>query len=297
MPNSTVKTAVFPVGGLGTRFLPATKSIPKEMLPVVDKPLIQYAFEMAKDAGIERFIFVTGRNKNVLSNHFDHVYELQRVLDEKRKEELLHITRDWLPDPGNIAFVRQQQPLGLGHPIWCARHLVQNEPFVVMLADELLLGKPNFIKEMLDIHAEKGGNVIGVADVAREDTEKYGIIDPKNDDGNLVENAGMVEKPAPEAAPSTLSIIGHYVLSPDIFAHLENTDAGAGGEIQLTDALCDMCNTHPSHALRFSGKRFDCGSKTGFLEANITYALENPTSRPKVEAMLKKLTTDYGINL
>ncbi len=284
-----VKTAVFPVGGLGTRFLPATKSIPKEMLPVVDKPLIQYAYEQAVAAGIERFIFITGRNKAVLTNHFDHVYELQKVLSDKEKKHLLSITKDWLPEAGNIAFIRQQQPKGLGHAIWCARHFLRNEPFAVLLADELFLSETPFLKEMVEVYAKHGGNVISIAEVPDADVSKYGIIEPLEPNGrNVIPIKGMVEKPKLEDAPSNLSITGQYIFEPDIFDYLEHAEAGAGGEVQVTDALARMVKKFPTHGVKFTGKRFDCGNKQGFLEANIAFALEREDMRDAVKAMLKQ---------
>lgn len=284
-----LKTAVFPVGGLGTRFLPATKSIPKEMLPVVDKPLIQYAYEQAVAAGIERFIFITGRNKAVLTNHFDHVYELQKVLSEKEKKHLLSITKDWLPEAGNVAFIRQQQPKGLGHAIWCARHFLHDEPFAVLLADELFLSEKPFLKEMVEVYEQHGGNVISISEVPDEDVSKYGIIDPLEHHGKtVIPIQGMVEKPKLEDAPSNFSITGQYIFEPAIFDYLENAETGAGGEVQVTDALAKMIQHYPTHGVKFTGKRFDCGSKTGFLEANIAFALEREDMRDEALAIIKK---------
>lgn len=283
-----VRKVVFPVGGLGTRFLPATKAMPKEMLPVVDKPIIQYAFEEAQNAGIEQFVFITGRNKNIISNHFDHVYELQKVLDGEEKQHMLSLTKDWLPNAGQIAFIRQQEPLGLGHAVWCARHFIGNEPFAVILADEMLLSKKNFLKEMIETYEEKQASVIGVADIEREKTGSYGIIDPESDDGRLIKAKDMVEKPAPEKAPSTISILGRYILKPEIFWFLEKAPQGKNGEIQLTDAMREMNQTDPFYALRFMGKRFDCGNRRGFIEATIAYALEQPDLHEPVKALLKK---------
>jgi UTP--glucose-1-phosphate uridylyltransferase len=283
-----LRKAVFPVGGLGTRFLPATKSLPKEMLPVASKPLIQYAFEEAVAAGIEEFIFITGRNKNAISNHFDHSYELQNVLTEKEKADELFITRGWLPDAGHIAFVRQQEPLGLGHAVWCARNFIGEEPFAVLLADEMMLVKGGFLKQMAENYHQHGGNHIAVADVAREHTSRYGIIDPETDDGGLIKIRGMVEKPKPENAPSTLSITGRYILQPEIFSYLEQGKRGSGNEIQLTDAMAQMLGSSPFYGVRCNGRRFDCGSQLGFLEANIAYALEQESMREQVREMLKK---------
>lgn len=282
-----LRKAVFPVGGLGTRFLPVTKALPKEMLPVASKPLIHYAFEEARAAGIEEFIFITGRNKNAISNHFDHSYELQHHLSDKEKAEELALTRDWLPAAGHIAFVRQQEPLGLGHAVWCARHFIGNEPFAVLLADEMLLHKGGFLKEMANIYHKRGGNVIALAETKREETRKYGIIDPESEDAEVIKIKGMVEKPKPEEAPSTLSITGRYILQPEIFDFLAQGKRGSGGEIQLTDAMAAMLPTSPFYGMRFKGKRFDCGNKLGFLEANIAYALEEEDMRDAVLGILQ----------
>jgi len=282
-----LRKAVFPVGGLGTRFLPATKSLPKEMLPVASKPLIQYAFEEAVAAGIEQFIFVTGRNKNAISNHFDHSYELQRVLSEKEKEEELHITKGWLPHAGQIAFVRQQEPLGLGHAVWCARNFIGDEPFAVLLADEMLLVKDGFLKQMVEEYHQHGGNYIAVADVPRDKTDRYGIIEPGERSGKLLSIKGMVEKPDPHYAPSTLSITGRYILQPEIFDYLEKGQRGSGNEIQLTDAMAQMLEVSPFYAMQCDGKRFDCGSPIGFMEANIAYALEQKSMRAQMLELLK----------
>ncbi len=286
-----LKKAIFPVGGLGTRFLPATKAMPKEMLPVATKPLIQHAFEEAVEAGIEQFIFITGRNKNAISNHFDHSYELQSVLTEQEKQDALAQTKDWMPSAGQIAFVRQQEPLGLGHAVWCARHFIADEPFAVLLADEMFLpqeGKSGLLKQMVECYNEVGNNVIAVADVPLEQTNRYGIVDPESDDGRVVKVKAMVEKPAPEKAPSRISITGRYILQPQIFDYLSNQKRGSGGEIQLTDAMESMLSSQPFYGLRFDGQRFDCGSKLGFLEANIAFSLSHPDMRKGVQEILKK---------
>ena len=271
-----IRKAVFPVAGLGTRFLPATKAMPKEMLTVVDKPVIQYALEEARAAGIEDFIFVTGRNKTALEDHFDYSYELQRTLEERGKTEALEAIKRWLPKPGQVASVRQQLPLGLGHAVLCAKNLIGDEPFAVILPDDLVLSKTPCMQQLVDVHAETGGNVVAVVDVPREDTKKYGILDVSSDDGRLASVRGLVEKPVPAEAPSTLSIIGRYILTPSIFGHLENTGKGAGGEIQLTDGMVKLLGTEPFHGLRFEGARYDCGDKIGFLEANIAFGLARP---------------------
>jgi UTP--glucose-1-phosphate uridylyltransferase len=268
-----VRKAVFPVGGLGTRFLPATKAMPKEMLPVVDKPLIQYAVEEARAAGIEEFIFVTGRGKSAIEDHFDHSFELHNVLTERgKKAELAALDASLLP-AGQVAYTRQQEPLGLGHAVWCARHLVGREPFAVLLADDLVLAKTPCLKQLVEVHAQKGGNVVAVMDVPREHTNRYGILDIAHDDGRLAAVKGLVEKPAPAKAPSTLSIIGRYVLQPEVFDHLDRQERGAGGEIQLTDAMARMIGAMPFHGVRFEGVRYDCGDKIGFLQANVAFAL------------------------
>ena len=268
-----VRKAVFPVAGLGTRFLPATKAIPKEILPVVDKPLIQYAVEEARAAGIEDFIFVTGRGKNALEDHFDQAPELERLLADRGKDDMLKLITDLRPAAGRIAYTRQPEALGLGHAVWCARDLVGEEPFAVLLADDLVMADPPCLKQMVDVHHEVGGNVVAVMDVPREHTNRYGILDVESDDGRLVSAKGLIEKPDPDAAPSTLSIIGRYVLDPLVFKFLDEQTTGAGGEIQLTDAMARTIGDVPFHGLRYAGRRFDCGSKVGFLEANVAFGL------------------------
>ncbi len=269
-----LRKAVFPVAGLGTRFLPATKTIPKEMLPIVDKPLIQYAMEEAQAAGIEEFIFVTGRGKAVLLDYFDHSVELEQTLRERGKDQALQALLDSMYRPGQISSTRQQKPLGLGHAVWCARNFIADEPFVVILADDLILAEPGCLTQMVEAYNEVGGSLVAVEDVPREQTNRYGILDVVEDDGNLVRARGLVEKPDPAAAPSTLSIIGRYILQPEVFTHLDSQERGAGGEIQLTDAIAKTIQDVPFHGLRFDGRRFDCGGKLGFLEANIAFALE-----------------------
>ncbi|MCH7929251.1 MAG: UTP--glucose-1-phosphate uridylyltransferase GalU [Proteobacteria bacterium] len=282
-----IKKAVFPVGGLGTRFLPATKAMPKEMLTVVDKPLIHYAVEEAKAAGVEEFIFVTGRGKSAIEDHFDHSHELQDTLAARGKTEALAALRDWLPGPGQVAYTRQQEPLGLGHAVWCARHLVGDEPFAVLLADDLVLAETPCLKQLVDAYAETGGNLVAVMDVPREHTDRYGILDVSSDDGRRVEVAGLVEKPDPAVAPSTLSIIGRYILLPEVFDHLARQESGAGGEIQLTDAMARMIGGSPFHGVRFEGRRFDCGDRVGFVHANVAFALARDDLRDDVEAFLR----------
>ena len=281
-----VRKAIFPVGGLGTRFLPATRAMPKEMLPVVDKPLIQYAVEEARASGIEELVFVTGRGKHAIEDHFDIAYELDQTLAERGKSALLDETKAWLPTPGQIAYTRQMQPLGLGHAVWCAREFVGNEPFAILLADDLVMSKTPCLRQLIDVHEKTGGNVVAVMDVPKEHTNRYGILDLESDDGRLASIKGLVEKPAPEKAPSTLSIIGRYVLLPEVFGQLDRQEKGAGGEIQLTDAMAKLIGNAPFHGLRFEGRRFDCGDKVGFLEANIAFALDRDDLGEAVQDVL-----------
>ena len=265
-----IKKAIFPVGGLGTRFLPATKAMPKEMLPVVDKPLIQYAVEEAAAAGIEEFIFVTGRNKTAIEDHFDHSFELEAALQAKGKSDALNLVKAMMRGPGAVQYVRQQQAAGLGHAVWCARHLVGDDPVAVLLADDLILGQ-SCVREMIE--AYDGGNMVAVMDVPRDQTGAYGIITPGGDDGHVVDVRGLVEKPRPDKAPSTIGVVGRYIITPEVFTTLDSQERGAGGEIQLTDALAKQIGSTPFKGLRFSGERFDCGSKIGFLQANIAFGL------------------------
>ncbi len=289
-----IRKAVFPAGGLGTRFLPATKAMPKEMLTVVDKPLIHYAVEEARAAGIEEFIFVTGRGKSAIEDHFDHSHELHDALAARGKSEELAEIASWMPGPGQVAYTRQQEPLGLGHSVWCARNLVGDEPFAVVLADDLVLSDTPCLRQLVDAYNETGGNVVAAMDVPREHTNRYGILDVARDDGRLVEVTGLIEKPDPADAPSTLAIIGRYVLSPRVFDHLARQECSVGGEIQITDALAGMIGTAPFHGLRFEGRRFDCGTKIGFLEANIAFALARDDLRDDVVAFLAALRADLG---
>ncbi|MFQ5785367.1 MAG: UTP--glucose-1-phosphate uridylyltransferase GalU [Alphaproteobacteria bacterium] len=282
-----IRKAVFPVGGLGTRFLPATKAMPKEMLTVVDKPLIHYAVEEARAAGIEQFIFVTGRGKTAIEDHFDHSHELNDVLAMRDKTDELAALEAWLPGPGQVAYTRQQQPHGLGHAVWCARELVGDEPFAVLSADDLILSDTPCLRQLLDVYAATGGNVVAVMDVPRDQTNRYGVLDVASDDGRLAEVAGLVEKPDPAEAPSTLSIIGRYIVLPQVFDHLARHERGAGDEIQLTDALAAMIGAAPFHGLRFDGERFDCGTKIGFLKANVAFALARDDLREDVSEFLR----------
>jgi UTP--glucose-1-phosphate uridylyltransferase len=283
-----IRKAVFPVAGLGTRMLPATKAIPKEMLPVVDKPIIQYAFEEARAAGIEHFIFVTGRGKAPIEEHFDRAYELDDTLRSKGKGAELAAVSDWMPAPGEVSYTRQQVPLGLGHAVWCARELVGDEPFAVLLVDDLILGTP-CLAEMVEAHRQTRGNLVAVEEVPKEHTGRYGVVDPGGDDGRLVEVRGVVEKPDPASAPSRLAVIGRYVLMPEVFGHLSRQQTGAGGEIQLTDAMARLIGDQPFHGLRFSGRRFDCGSKLGYLEAAVAAALE----RDELAAGMRRILDRY----
>ena len=285
-----VRKAIFPVGGLGTRFLPATKSMPKEMLPVVDKPLIQYAVEEARAAGIEEFIFVTGRGKSAIEDHFDHSYELAATLSARGKIAELQLVRDTLPTPGQVAYTRQQEPLGLGHAVWCARNMVVDEPIAILLADDLILSDTPCLKQMIDAHAQLGGNMIAVMDVPRAQTASYGVITPGRRDGRLIEVKGLVEKPKPEDAPSIHAVIGRYILQPQVFEHLSGLERGAGNEVQLTDALARMIGDGPFYGYDFEGRRFDCGTRVGFLEANLAFALRRPDMRDRVKDFLKNYT-------
>jgi UTP--glucose-1-phosphate uridylyltransferase len=288
MTVSSVRKAVFPIAGLGTRMLPATKVLPKEMLPVVDKPIIQYALEEARAAGIEEFIFVTGRGKSLIEDHFDRAVELFDTLAAKGKSEALAELEAGIPKAGEVTYTRQQQPLGLGHAVWCARHLVGDEPFAVSLVDDLILGDVPCLKELADAHAQTGGNVVATIEVPHAHTKRYGIIDPGEVDGRLVEAKAMVEKPEPDRAPSRYAVIGRYVLLPEIFEHLDKQEPGAGGEIQLTDAMARMLGVRPFHGYVFSGERYDCGDKLGYLEAIVAAALRRPDLADDFASILKR---------
>ncbi len=282
-----VRTAVFPVAGLGTRFLPATKAIPKEMLPIVDRPLIQYAVDEAREAGIEQMIFVTGRGKSAIEDHFDVAFELERTMSERGKSlAVLDSTR---LGAGNVAYVRQQDPLGLGHAVWCARAMVGDEPFAIFLPDELLVGTPGCMKQMVDAYARVGGNIVSVIAVPQDEVSSYGVIRPGASDGALTEVLGLVEKPNVADAPSNLILSGRYILQPDVMRVLAAQQAGAGGEIQLTDAMAQMIGTQPFHALTFDGRRYDCGSKAGYVEANLAIALDQPDIADQVRAFARDL--------
>lgn len=282
-----VRKAVFPVAGLGTRFLPATKAIPKELLPVVDRPLIQYAVDEAREAGIEEFVFVTGRGKTAIVEHFDTAYELETTMTGRGKSlDPLAPTRI---QPGNLVTVRQQVPLGLGHAIWCARAVVGHEPFAVFLPDELMYGSPGCMAQMIDAYKEVGGNLVSVLEVQRGEVSNYGVISPGESWGTLTEVKGLVEKPKVEQAPSNKIVSGRYILQPEIMGLLERQDKGAGGEIQLTDSMAKLIGKQPFHAVTFDGHRFDCGSKVGFVEATLAIALDRPDMGPDVREMAKKL--------
>ncbi|WP_299399294.1 UTP--glucose-1-phosphate uridylyltransferase GalU [Pelagibius sp.] len=283
-----IRKAVLPVGGLGTRFLPATKAIPKEMLPVVDKPLIQYGVEEARAAGIEEIVFVTSRGKAAIEDHFDHHWELMATLEARGKTAELELARSMMATAGKISYTRQPEALGLGHAVWCARALVGREPFAVILPDDLVLGQPGCLSQLVDAYEKVGGNLVAVEDVPREHTNRYGILDVVSDDGRLAEAKGLVEKPRPDVAPSTLSIIGRYILQPEVFDELDRQERGAGNEIQLTDAMARTIGRQPFHGLRFEGRRFDCGNKAGFLEANFAYALEREDLAPAAREILSR---------
>jgi UTP--glucose-1-phosphate uridylyltransferase len=285
-----IRKAVFPVAGMGTRFLPATKAIPKEMLPVVDKPVIQYAVEEAREAGIEQFIFVTGRGKHVIEDHFDHAYELEALLSARDKTQELNSLLESLPDSGSVNFTRQQKPLGLGHAVWCARHLVGEEPFAVLLPDDLMVGRPGALKQMVDAYKKADGGVIVAAEEKPlEETSRYGVIATGKRRGPLTEVKGLVEKPKPAEAPSRLCIIGRYILPPAIFAELDRRERGAGNEIQLTDAMARLLGKVPFHAVSTTCTRYDCGDKVGFLQANLAVGLARSDIAPALKAILKSL--------
>lgn len=283
-----LKKAVLPVAGLGTRFLPATKALAKEMLPVVDKPLIQYAVEEARDAGIEQFCFITGRGKTAIVEHFDVAYELERTLKERAKDQILSDLRASAVEPGSITTVRQQVPMGLGHAIWCARTFIGNDPFAILLPDDLMQCEVSCTKQLADAYMETGGNVVAIEEVPMERVNKYGVLDVLEDKGKLVSIKGLVEKPPVEEAPSNLTIIGRYVLMPEVVNFLSLMEKGAGGEVQLTDAMAKLIGSQPFHGLRYEGRRFDCGDKAGFLEAQIAFALKRPDLAEAVRAFLPR---------
>ncbi|MEQ1768341.1 MAG: UTP--glucose-1-phosphate uridylyltransferase GalU [Devosia sp.] len=291
--SKRVRTAVFPVAGLGTRFLPATKAMPKEMLTVVDRPLIQYAVDEAREAGIEHFVFVTGRNKSVIEDHFDKQYELEHTLETRGKSQALEELKRDLPQAGQTSFTRQQEPLGLGHAVWCARELVGDQPFALLLPDMLFKGEPGVLKQMMEAYEETGGNVIAVEEVPMEEVSSYGVVarGAGPDEGFAI--TGMVEKPKREAAPSNLIISGRYILQPEIFSLLADQPRGAGGEIQLTDAMQTLMRQQSFAGVKYQGQSFDCGSKVGFLMANVVYALD----RPDIAADFKHQLEAHGVKV
>jgi UTP--glucose-1-phosphate uridylyltransferase len=286
MMHPKVRKAIFPVAGLGTRLLPATKSIPKEMITIVDRPLIQYAVDEARAAGIEQMIFVTGRGKSSLVDYFDSAFELEAVMREKGKS--LDVLEPSNARFGEIVTVRQQQPLGLGHAVWCAREIVGEEPFAVLLPDELMVGKPNCLAQLVEAYEKVGGNVVAALEVPDGESHKYGVIDPGTSDGRLTEIRGMVEKPAPGTAPSNLMLPGRYILQPEVMRALDAQEKGAGGEIQLTDAMAKVIGTQPFHGYRFEGDRYDCGSASGFVIANLAMALQREDVGPQVRGFIER---------
>lgn len=292
MSYTPIETAVFPVAGLGTRFLPATKAMPKEMLTINDRPLIQHVFDEAREAGIKKFIFVTGRHKELLEEHFDYQPELEYTLRKRGKDDMLQKVQDSEMPAGSLFLTRQPKPLGLGHAIWCARELIGDKPFAVLLPDVLMRGETGCLKQMVDSYNEIGGNLIAVEDVPREETEKYGIVDTGGDNGTIAPVKALVEKPSPPEAPSTLSVTGRYILQPEIFDYLAAFETGAGGEIQLTDAMAKLIGKQPFHTMRFDGKSYDCGSRLGFIEANLIYGMNDPQIGSGVQEILKRHAAD-----
>jgi len=291
-----IRKAVFPVAGLGTRFLPATKAMPKEMLPVVDRPLIQHVVDEARQAGIEHFIFVTGRNKGVIEDHFDRQFELEMTLLERQKQKALELLRLELPAPGTTSFTRQQEPLGLGHAVWCARELIGYEPFALLLPDVLVQHERGCLAQMIDAAREAGerANVVAVEEVPEDRIDQYGVVGVGKSKGKMFAITSMVEKPPRERAPSNLILTGRYILQPEILDLLEKQDRGTGGEIQLTDAMIALAKTQPFYGLKFEGRSFDCGSKVGFLAANVSYALARPDIAPGFRQEIKKILADLN---
>jgi UTP--glucose-1-phosphate uridylyltransferase len=287
MTHKPVRKAVFPVAGLGTRFLPATKAIPKEMLPIVDSPLIQYAVDEAREAGIEQMIFVTGRGKSVIEDHFDIAFELEHTMTARGKD--VSVLANTRLSPGNCVYVRQQEPLGLGHAIWCARDIIGDEPFAIFLPDEFMHGSPGCMKQMVDAYHQIGGNIISVLEVPRNDVASYGVIAPGVANGAVTEILGLVEKPKVEDAPSNLIVSGRYILQPEVMRILEGQEKGAGGEIQLTDAMAQLIGRQPFNAVTFNGNRYDCGSKVGYIEANLALALQRPDMAEQIRAIALNL--------
>lgn len=285
-----ITKAVFPVAGMGSRFLPATKATAKEMLPVVDKPLIQYAVEEAVAAGITDMVFITGRNKRAIEDHFDKAYELEATLESQGKTELLRVVQSVVPKHVNCIYIRQAEPLGLGHAVLCAKPVIQDEPFVVILADDLIDGEPPIVKQMVEVFAQHQCSILGVQDVPRAHTKQYGIVSSTTLEKNVERVHGIVEKPKPEVAPSTLAVVGRYILTPRIFHHLENIRPGAGGEIQLTDGIAELMKEEKLLAYRFDGIRYDCGSKLGYLQAQVAFGLKHEELRKEFAAYLKTVS-------
>ncbi len=288
MSHKKVRKAIFPVAGLGTRLLPATKAMPKEMLTLVDRPLIQWAVDEAKEAGIEDFIFVTSTGKTIIEDHFDRQHQLLNTLEARNKIALLEITKQAEIPTGHLFITRQHTPLGLGHAVWCARNLIGDEPFAVLLPDEVTLNKPGGLKQLMDVYEEKGGNVIAMLKVPKDEIYKYGVLDIEKGGNDAARIKGMVEKPKPKDAPSNMSIIGRYILQPEVFEHLSNHEKGANNEIQLTDAIAKLIGKQPVHGHSFQGHRYDCGSRFGFLEANLAFALARDDMREQVQEMMKR---------
>ncbi len=293
-----VRKAVFPVAGLGTRFLPATKAMPKEMLTVVDRPVLQHVVDEAREAGIEHFIFVTGRNKGVIEDHFDRQYELEETLKARGKKTELSLLEADLPAAGTTSFTRQQSPLGLGHAVWCARDLVGDEPFALMLPDVLVQAKRGCLGQMVDLYGELGGkpNIVAVEEVPMERISSYGVVGVSERKGKSFRITGMVEKPKPDKAPSNLIITGRYILQPEIFQVLATQETGAGGEIQVTDAMLRLMESQPFHGYQFDGRTYDCGSKLGFLAANVAYALARPELAAEFRTEIEGLLRGLGVN-
>jgi UTP--glucose-1-phosphate uridylyltransferase len=285
-----VTKAIFPVAGLGTRFLPATKSVPKEIMTLVDRPLVQYAIDEARAAGIKEFIFVTSRGKRALEDYFDHAPQLEQELRRKGKDELLSALKNTNMDSGDIAYIRQHKAMGLGHAVWCARRLVHNEPFAVILPDDVIAAEKPCLQQMVEAYEETGGNMVAAMEVAPDKAPSYGILDVNEDMGSMVSVKGMVEKPAQDEAPSNLAVIGRYILSPDVFRHLNRMKQGAGGEIQLTDAIAqEIAEDKGVYGYRFRGQRFDCGSKAGFLQATVAFGLARDDLRDDLEGYLQEV--------
>jgi UTP--glucose-1-phosphate uridylyltransferase len=289
MKVKKVTKAVFPVAGLGTRFLPATKSIPKEIMTLVDRPLIQYAIDEARAAGIKEFIFVTSRGKSALEDYFDHAPELESSLRKAGKDDLLDILKETNMDSGAIAYIRQNRPMGLGHAVWCARRLIGNEPFAVLLPDDVIAAEKPCLAQMVEAYGQTGGNMVAAMEVAPDKTKSYGILDIGDDMGAIVKAKGMVEKPAPGTAPSNLAVIGRYILSPQVLTNLNKVKQGAGGEIQLTDAIAQEVESGGVYGYRFRGQRYDCGSKAGFLQATVAFGLSRPDLRDEFSAYLNDM--------